>query len=153
MAQRSRISGNKFQSELYSVIEEKKLAYPAYAIRLRTPQSQQANVRNIADFILYGRGSIILEVKETGEKSFSLRTFQQKEEIEKFQKFFEKAKEFYGFINSRPYRVAVLVHFMKQGKYTLYYVEDSEFIVMHPDDKTCLTWTSLKEALEYIVYN
>lgn len=149
--ERSRISGHKFQAELVSKAD--KLSVPNFVVRLHTPQSQQANVKNISDFIIFGNRSIILEVKETGDKSFSLNTFQQKKEVEKFQKFFEKAKAFYGFdsIDKRPYRVAVLVHFMSYKKFTLYYLEDSPFVVMHPDDTNCITWESLPEALEYIL--
>ncbi|MCM1322825.1 MAG: hypothetical protein NC218_01430 [Acetobacter sp.] len=146
---RERVDGNKFQSEVETAAQ--KIEQPVFVIRLRTPQARQANVRNIADFILFGRTTQILEVKETGDKSFSLNTFQQKQEVEKFQKFFEEAKVYYNFQNDRPYRVAALVHFIREGKYTLYYMEDSPFVVMHPDDKNCLTWTSLKEAIQYIV--
>lgn len=149
--ERQRVDGNKMQNELAGAIE--KSSQPAFAIRLHTPQAQQANVRNIADFIIYGRRSLILEVKETAATSFSLRTFQQREKIEEFQKFFEKAKVVYNFTYDRPYRVAVLVHFMRPSKYVLYYLEDQEFIVMHPEDKTCLTWETLKEAIDYIVTN
>ena len=117
--ERQRVDGNKMQNELAGAIE--KSSQPAFAIRLHTPQAQQANVRNIADFIIYGRRSLILEVKETAA--------------------------------TRPYRVAVLVHFMRPSKYVLYYLEDQEFIVMHPEDKTCLTWETLKEAIDYIVTN
>lgn len=146
---RERVSGNKFQSEVEKAAL--KLEQPVFVVRLRTPQARQANVKNISDYILFGRTTIILEVKETGSTSFSLNTFQQKEEVEKFKLFFEKAKLYYDFKFDRPYRVAALVHFIKEGKYTLYYMEDSPFVVMHPNDKNCITWASLQEALEYIV--
>lgn len=146
--QRTRVNGTKFQNELADAAE--KLEVPVKVVRLRTPQSQQANVRNIADFILYGRTSIILEVKETGEKSFSLHTFQQHEEVEKFQEFFDKAKSYYKWADY-PYRCAVLVHFMRQGKFTLYYVDENPFKVMHPDDDDCITLDNLKDMITYIV--
>lgn len=148
---RQRVDGTKFETELERAVG--RAPFPAYYIRLRTPQSMLANVRNIADFLILGRNITILEVKETKEKSFSLNTFQQKEEIEKFKPFFEKAKEEYKFseLPFYPYRVAVLVHFIKQGKFTLYYVDENPFIVMHADDKECITLDKLEEMISFIV--
>ena len=148
---RERVDGNRFQREVEQAAQ--KLEQPVFLVRLRTPQARQANVKNISDYILFGNITTILEVKETGAKSFSLNTFQQKEEVEKFQKFFDEANRYYDFRANRPYRAATLVHIMAEQKYVLYYMEDAPLVVMHPEDKNCMTFSTLKEAIQYLAVN
>lgn len=131
---RTRVDGNKFQQELATAAEH--AAVPAYVIRLHTPQARQANVRNISDFIIFSERTVILEVKETGDRRFSLHTFQQADKVKEFQPVFEKIKAAYGWnsTNQYPYRLAILVHFIKYGVFTLYYLDENGFVVLHPTD-------------------
>ena len=83
---RTRSDGLKFQNEVEKYC--KKPANRVFYVRLRTGIVGYANLNNIADFILFSRQTVILEVKETGADAFSLNDFQQKEEIEKFKLFY-----------------------------------------------------------------
>lgn len=132
---RTRVDGNKFQQELATAAEH--AAVPAYVIRLHTPQARQSNVRNIADFIIFSERAVILEVKETGDVRFSLHTFQQADKVKEFQPVFEKIKKEYHWETTEqyPYRVAILVHFIKYRVFTLYYLDENEFVVLHPTDE------------------
>ena len=143
---RTRPNGAKNQLELERFCEKE--GSGIYLIRLYTPQSQHANVTNVADYILFANKVIILEVKETGADSFSTRTMQQKEELEEYKKFYSSAVALYTHL---PYRAVVLVHFIRKGKYTAYFIDEGEFVVMHPDDDNCLTADSLPEIMEKIL--
>ena len=132
--QRTRVDGNKFQQELVTAAEH--AAVPAYVVRLHTPQARQSNVRNIADFIVFSERTVILEVKETGDVRFSLNTFQQADKVKEFQPVFEKLKKAYNWESPKqyPYRLAILVHFIKCRVFTLYYLDENGFVVLHPTD-------------------
>lgn len=146
---RTRVNGHKLEDEFVAAVAS--AATPAYILRLRTPQSRQAGVQNIADYIVYGHISTIIELKETGEKSFSLNTFNQKEEMEKFQKFFAPAKEYYKW-DKYPFRLAVVVHFIKEHKFVLYYTDENSFKVLHSTDTdTCIVTNTLKGIINYIL--
>ena len=145
---RSRPNGQKFEAEIERYCNKKSTCI--FSIRLRTPQARLANVTNIADYLLLAKRVILLEAKETGADSFSLNTFQQKEEVEKFKSFYSKARQFYG--KSLPYRVVVLVHFIRVGKYTAYFVDEGEFKVIRPDDPDCITASTLPEILGQLLH-
>lgn len=148
---RTRVDGNKFEGEFVDAVKSASTSIPAHYIRLRTPQSCRAGVKNIADFIVFGHILTIVELKETGEKSFSLNTMDQKEEMEKFQKFFLPAREYYKW-DKYPYRVAVIVHFIKEQKFMLYYTDENPFKVLHSKDiDNCIITATLKEMVNYIL--
>lgn len=145
--ERCRSNGNKFQEEITRYCKKQDVC--AYVIRLRTPEARYANVTNIADFILFAKNVIILEAKETSADSFSLGTMQQREEVEKFVTFYDRAKVAYGGV--LPYKAVVLVHFIKLGKYSAYFIDSNEFKVIRPADVSCLTTDSLAEVMQKLI--
>lgn len=146
---RTRVNGAKFEEEFVRAVrkanEERE---PIYAMRLRTPQARYANVSNISDFIVFAREVTMVELKETKENSFSLRTMTQREEMENFRPFYAKASETYFSGFGCPYRVAVLVHFISARRYVLYYTDENDFIVLHADDPNLVSFSTLPEAVD-----
>lgn len=136
---RTRSDGTKFQEEVKKKIN--KLSTPIYQIRLHT-----TNVRAISDFILLGKRTIILEVKETSQKSFSTKTMQQAELVAQFREFYKTAQEEY---KDCAYDIFVLVHFITQDKYVVYDLLNDP-AVLHTNDTYCKTFDDLLTALKYI---
>lgn len=145
---RQRTDGLKFEEEFRKAII--KAPFPVAVIRLHTPQSCYANVQNLADYIIFARRTIILELKETSAKSFSLNTFQQKEQVEIFKEVFGRARDAYQFSNNYPYRLAILIHFIKEQKFALYFMDENPLKVLHPNPDECILKDTLEEVLEVL---
>lgn len=140
MIRRTRPDGNKFQQDVSKALE--KLAVPNYPIRLHTTA-----VRQLSDFIIFSKTVSILEVKETTANSFSTRTMQQKEKVNEFQRFLTEAPEILG---NLPYRIYILVRFIKEGVYIVYDATE-QLAIIRPSGKEGSAFSTLNEALEYIV--
>ena len=145
---RTRVDGTKFEKEIEAGLEN--LSQPAYYIRLHTPMARLANVSNIADFVVFGRSTVILEAKETKQSSFSLNDFQQKDKIVDFLEFYRHRLTA---ISPPPhYSLAILVHFIKNQKYVLCFFENSDMPkVIHPTNNEGLLFDTLPEVLTYLV--
>ena len=151
---RTRVNGAKFEEEFARAIKKaNEEQTPIYAMRLRTPQARYANVSNISDFIVFAREVTMIELKETKENSFSLRTMTQREEMENFRPFYAKASKTYFCNFGCPYRVAVLVHFISAHRYVLYYTDENDFIVLHADDPNLVSFATLPEVIEALCRN
>lgn len=145
--QRTRVNGKKFEKEIERYCAREEVC--AFLVRLRAPQVKLANITNIADYLLFAKRTIVLEAKETKASSFSLKDFQQKEQLETFKPFYANAESLYG--SPLPYRAVVLVHFIAEGKYTAYFVDKGDFKVIRPDDPDCVTADSLPEIMELLL--
>jgi hypothetical protein len=140
MIRRTRPDGNKFQQDVSRALE--KLEIPNYPIRLHT-----TTVRQLSDFIIFSKTVSILEVKETTANSFSTRTMQQKEKVEEFQEFLTRTSKILG---NLPYRIYILVRFIKERVYMVYDATE-QLAILHATGKEGPTFSTLNEALEYIV--
>ena len=141
---RTRVDGIKFQNLVKEAVE--KSTAPAYLVRLYLPQAA-VSAQNISDYIVFASHAFILEVKETKHSSFSLNTFQQKEEAEKFKQVYDAlCKE------TKPdYFFAILIHFIAEEKYSIYFLDKGDFTVVHPDDEDVTTFLTLQEAIDYLL--
>ena len=146
---RTRVDGLKFQSDFVAAIEKSDI--PAYVMRLYLPGAAQANVRNLADYVIFSKSAIIVEVKETKKSSFSLNTFQQKEEVDKFKSVFLTLARNNGELPS--YRLAILIHFITENVYSLYYLDTGDYLILHPNDENSISFSALPEAIKFLLSN
>lgn len=98
-----RVDGHKFEQEFADTFKE-----DYYVLRLHTPRKGYTGLTQPADFILLGRFTNFVELKETGTDRLSIKQLQQVDAMQKFVQ--RKQAEMLG--NVEYYLV---VHFIKRG--------------------------------------
>lgn len=144
---RTRVDGAKNEQDFETAVS--RAAAPAYLMRLYLPQVGLANVQNLADYVLFSKSAVVVELKETKADSFSLNTFQQKEEAEKFKKVFAAISQANGVIPS--YRLVIVVHFIARRVYSLYFLDVNDFKVLHIGDKDVISFDTISEVVDYLL--
>lgn len=111
---RKRVDGHKFEDEFEKLLEAKYLL-----IRLHTPGKGYTGITQLADYIVLGNFTTLVELKETGEDRLNIRQLQQLDAIIKFNDLKQRGilsdeKEYY-----------IIVHFINRGVIKLLKAEEA----------------------------
>lgn len=79
--QRQRVDGHKFENEFERTFNSRR-----YVLRLHTPSSGYSGITQPADYLVFGKSTAFIELKETSKDRFALTTLEQLDEIIRFNK-------------------------------------------------------------------